>query len=116
MFQTKTQGEGVVCVMKKDRTRFDLSTVKAAWSEQISSAPRLTETWLKAATQELEIEHNRTELRTATQCLLGVALSAAVSMLIFFSGPATSTTSYGQATLYYLASSSYFSFMLGDNR
>ena len=106
----------MVCVMNTTRSKFDLAQVKAAWNKQVNASPPLTEAWLKAATRELQVRESHAELRTAGQCLLGMALSAAVSVLIFIAGSTGAASLYGQSSLDLLTSSAYFSYIFGDNQ
>ncbi len=68
--------------MKEHHLKNNLESVKGAWRRKVNSAPVLGAPWLRLAAQNAVLREVETE-ETAYQFLIGAALSAAASLLVF---------------------------------
>ena len=71
--------------MNSNRDKPTLMSLKAAWRQHTSRQPVLDELWLRRAINRAVLTPPVRELKSEFQVALGVALSAAVSVLIFLS-------------------------------
>lgn len=101
----------------QDKTKPRLSDLRAAWRHQTDASPELSDAWLRAAMTRVSRKQARPTSMAPAQVLLGLALSAAASLLIFVSSNAltASRTSEPAAFEYYL-NRSYLSSMTGGQQ
>ena len=87
-----------------------LESLRAAWQLHTAGTPSLDESWLKRAINKATIGEPVESRMNHLQFALGIALSAAVSVLIFLSGNTYYQGSYSNpSALYYLINDTEYS-------
>lgn len=90
-----------------------LDSVRKAWEQHVSSSPVLDEAWLRRAVIQSRLQNEKPlGFFDDFQVVFGVALSAALSMLLFFSSKAMYQSSYAKpsALSYLVDANDYFLF------